>query len=326
MSTPIAPPSSGGGRDTVKDLLRRCCRTRAAVIAILGLGAVAAASCGGASPDRSAGAKRADRFDADAAWRRIELQLRYGQRPAGSPQLRRLALRLRTMLPDGHFEPVSGDRRLRNIVGTIPGRRPAFVIAAHYDTLAAPEGFVGANNGAAGTAIVVQLARDIGELRRPPDAPELRFVLFDGEEPPQGLPEEARDFYATGLRGSRAYVARHARTTRAMVLLDYVANRGLRLPREASSTLALWAKIRAAARETGHAAVFPDETQKAIIDDHTPFLRAGIPAVDLIDWSYRGHSIQDTLDKLSPRSVDAVGETLVQLVRGLDHGQIDALG
>jgi glutaminyl-peptide cyclotransferase len=287
------------------------------VIAILGLAAVAAAACGGAGPDRSAGAKRADRFDADAAWRRIELQLRYGQRPAGPPQLRRLALRLRTMLPAGRFEPVPGDRRLRNIVGTIAGRRPALVIAAHYDTLAAPEGFVGANNGAAGTAIVVQLARDVGELRRPPNAPELRFVLFDGEEPPQGLPEETTDFYATGLRGSRAYVARHARTTRAMVLLDYVANRGLRLPREASSSLVLWARIRAAAREAGHAAVFPDETQEAIIDDHTPFLRAGIPAVDLIDWSYRGHSIQDTLDKLSLRSVDAVGETLVQFVRGL---------
>jgi Zn-dependent M28 family amino/carboxypeptidase len=194
------------------------------------------------------------------------------------------------------------------------------VIGAHYDTLAAPKGFLGANNGAAGTAIVVQLARDLARLRRPPDAPELRFVLFDGEEPPRGLPEETTDFYSTGLRGSRAYAARHGRSTRAMVLLDYVANKGLRLPRESSSNLALWSRIRAAARETGNAAVFPDETQGAIIDDHTPFLRAGIPAVDLIDWSYPGHDIADTLDKLSPRSVDAVGETLVQLVRRLDEG------
>ena len=219
--------------------MRRCCRTRAAVIAILASGAVAAASCGSGSSERSASATPADRFDADGAWRTIELELGYGQRPAGAPQLRRLALRLRTMLPHGEFDPVPGDRRLRNIVGTIPGGRPAFVIAAHYDTLAAPKGFVGANNGAAGTAIVVQLARDIAELRRPPNAPELRFVLFDGEEPPRGLPEETTDFYWTGLRGSRAYVARHAGTTRAMVLLDYVANRGLRLPREASSTLEL---------------------------------------------------------------------------------------
>ena len=285
------------------------------------------ASCGGAdrAPQGHAVAKHADRFDADAAWRMIELQLRYGQRPAGSPQLRRLAGRLRARLPHGRFERVPGGPGLRNVVGTIPGRRPAVVIGAHYDTLAAPKGFLGANNGAAGTAIVVELARDIAKLRRPASARELRFVLFDGEEPPQGLPEETTDFYSTGLRGSRAYVARHARTTRAMVLLDYVANRGLRLPREASSTLELWAEIRAAAREAGHAVVFPDETQETLIDDHTPFLRAGIPAVDLIDWRYPGHSVQDTLDKLSPRSVDAVGETLMQFVRRLDAGRVAGL-
>jgi Peptidase family M28 len=280
-----------------------------------------AVACGKANAPPPAVPPPADRFDAGAAWRTIEMQLRYGQRPAGSPQLRRLALRLRALLPRGRFEAVPGDPRLRNIVGTVPGRRPAVVIGAHYDTLAAPKGFVGANNGAAGTAITVQLARDIAKLRRPPGAPELRFVLFDGEEPPRGLPENTTDFYSTGLRGSRAYVARHAGTIRAMVLLDYVANRDLQLPREASSNLALWAEIRAAAREAGDAAVFPDETQGAIIDDHTPFQRAGIPAVDLIDWSYPGHSLKDTVDKLSSRSVDAVGETLLQFVRRLDQGR-----
>jgi glutaminyl-peptide cyclotransferase len=159
-------------------------------------------------------------------------------------------------------------------------------------------------------------------LQRPPGAPELRFVLFDGEEPPGVLPEQTTDFYSSGLRGSRAYATRHAAQTRALILLDYVANRGLRLPREGSSTLALWDEIRAAARETGHAAIFPDSTQQTIIDDHTPFLRAGIPAVDLIDWSYPGHDIGDTLDKLSKPSVDAVGETLIQLVRRIDKGEL----
>jgi peptidase M28-like protein len=277
--------------------------------------ALLGSACGGSSP----APERADPFDAQAAWRTIELQLRHGQRPAGSLQLRRLAVQLRALLPRGRFEVVPGDRRLRNIVGTIPGRKPAIVIGAHYDTLAAPKGFLGANNGAAGTAITVQLARDISKIRRPQGAPELRFVLFDGEEPAQGLPEEKTDFFSSGLRGSRAYVARHAATTRAMVLLDYVGNRGLRLPREASSTLALWGEVRAAARAAGHARVFPDEVQQPIVDDHTPFLRAGIPAVDLIDWTYPGHDTGDTLDKLSLASVDAVGETLVELVRRFDQ-------
>jgi glutaminyl-peptide cyclotransferase len=97
-----------------------------------------------------------------------------------------------------------------------------------------------------------------------------------------------------------------------MILLDYVANKGLRLPREGSSTPELWDQIRAAARKVGFGRVFPSETQTAITDDHTPFLKAGVPAVDLIDWSYPGHSLEDGIGKLSPRSVDAVGETLIQ--------------
>jgi glutaminyl-peptide cyclotransferase len=287
---------------------------RVVPLAVAALLALSLAGCGGESRPAAAPA-RAGAFDAGAAWRTIELQLGYGQRPAGSAQLRRLAPRLRALLPHGRFEPVPGDARLRNIVGTVPGRRPALVIGAHYDTLRKPKGFLGANNGAAGSAIAIQLAREAAKLRRPAGAPELRFVLFDGEEPPQGLPEETTDFYSVGLRGSRAYVARHAEATRAMVLLDYVANRGLRLPRESSSNLELWEQIRTAARAAGQSAVFPDDTQNAIIDDHTPFLRAGIPAVDLIDWTYPGHTLADGLDKLSPAAVDAVGETLMELIR-----------
>jgi hypothetical protein len=255
-----------------------------------------------------------DRFDARAAYALAADQVRAGQRPAGSPQLRRLAEQLRRRLPGGRFEVVAGWPRLRNVVGTLPGTRPAVVIGAHYDTLVKPRGAVGANNGAAGTAIVVQLARDLRRVKRPAGAPEVRFVLFDGEEPAAGLPEEQSDFYAAGLRGSRSYAARHARTTRAMLLLDYVGNRGLRLPREGSSDPTLWSRVRDAATKAGAGAVFPDLTETAIIDDHTPFLRAGVPAVDLIDWRYPGHTTADTLDKLSVRSMDAVGETLAQLL------------
>ena len=279
------------------------------------------AGCGGGQQSaHRAASSRVDRFDADRAWQLIRRQVAVGQRPAASPQLRRLARRLRPLLPSGHFEPVPGERGVRNIVGTLPGKRPGLVIGAHYDTLVKPKGFVGANNGAAGTAIVIELARSIARLDRPPGAPEIRFVLFDGEEPAKGLPEEARDFYSTGLRGSRAYVKAHPRRTSAMVLLDYVANRGLRLPREGSSTPELWAQVRAAAAAVGAGAVFPDDTGVTITDDHTPFLRQGVPAVDLIDWSYPGHDLRDSLKRLSRTSVDNVGETLVELVRRRDAG------
>jgi hypothetical protein len=106
-----------------------------------------------------------------------------------------------------------------------------------------------------------------------------------------------------------------------MVLLDYIANKGLRLPREGSSDAALWARVRAAARSVGVGAVFPPTTQTTIYDDHTPFLRAGIPSVDLIDFSYRyADGVRDTLDKLSLASLDAVGETVYALVSELRSG------
>jgi hypothetical protein len=106
-----------------------------------------------------------------------------------------------------------------------------------------------------------------------------------------------------------------------MVLLDYIANKGVRLPREGSSTRALWTRVRAAARRVGVARVFPPRDQVAIYDDHTPFLRAGIPAVDLIDFSYRyADGLQDTVDKLSVASLDAVGETVYALLSELRAG------
>jgi hypothetical protein len=103
-----------------------------------------------------------------------------------------------------------------------------------------------------------------------------------------------------------------------MVLLDYVGGRGLRLPREGSSDPALWARLRAAAQAVGAGRVFPARTGITILDDHTPYLRAGVPAVDLIDWSYPGHTLRDGLALMSERSLDAVGETVLELVRRID--------
>lgn len=292
--------------------MRRLCHM---VVAIAVMGTFAL-GCAGEGQGSAAGATglRVDHFDAERAWRIVERQLTHGPRPAGSAQLRRLARTVRPLLPNGRFEPLPAEPGLRNVVGTLPGRRPGILVGAHYDTLVEPPGFVGANNGAAGTAVVIEAARALSRVRRPAGAPEVRFVLFDGEEPAAGLPEETTDFYREGLRGSRAYVARHPDRSAAMLLLDYVGNRGLRLPREGSSTPALWDRVRAAARTVGAARFFPDETGARIMDDHTPFLLAGVPAVDFIDWSYPGHDRSDTLDKLSRQSLDAVGETVVEVV------------
>jgi glutaminyl-peptide cyclotransferase len=286
-------------------------------IVLLGvlLAALACAGCGGGSDDPAAAPARlkADRFDGRRAFAELRRQVELGPRPAGSARLRRLAVRLRDELPRGRFEAVPGHPGLRNVVGRLPGAKPAVVVAAHYDTKKLP-GFVGANDGAGGTAAVMELARVLRRTNRPEGAPELRFVLFDGEE----ATDDARDFRATGLRGSTAYAQRHAGELQALVLLDFVADKRLRIRREEGSDAALWARLRAAARRVGVQAAFPGGTQGPIIDDHAPFLEAGVPAIDLIDFSYRHRdTTRDTVDKLSRRSLDAVGETVLELVRVL---------
>jgi glutaminyl-peptide cyclotransferase len=267
----------------------------------------------GASPQRAAQAAKLDRFDEQRAWRLLVEQVeRFGPRPAGSEASKRLAERLRTALPSGKLEPL-GDRHpgLRNVVGTVPGRKPAIVVGAHYDTEARPVGHVGANDGAAGTAAVVELARTLRRARRPAGAPEIRFVLFDGEEEPAGC----EDFAACGLRGSKAYVRDHRREVRAMILLDYIAEKGTRIPREANSDIAVWGRLRASARRAGVRRTFPDQIGPSLLDDHIPFVEAGIPAIDIIDFDYPDRdTLRDTPDKLSVQSLDAVGETVADLL------------
>ena len=287
----------------------------AAALASLAAGVMAGAASGGAhAPYARQAQSDLGRFDSHYAWRLVRKQVAVGQRPAGSPQLRRLAKKLRPLLPNGHFESIPHQHGLRNIVGTIPGRRPGIVIGAHYDTLTEPKGFVGANNGAAGTAVVIEVARALATSNLTSSGREIRFVLFDGEEPPSGLPEQSGDFYHSGLRGSRAYVARHPQRTEAMILLDYVGNKGLRLPREGSSDQSLWHRLRRSAKTVGAGRYFPNRTEVAITDDHTPFLRAGAPAIDLIGWRYPGHDLRDRLRRLSRKSLGVVGRTVVDLV------------
>jgi hypothetical protein len=248
-----------------------------------------------------------DRVDEQAAWSRLVRQVRLGPRPAGSPASRKLANQLKAELPKGSFQAVPGG--LRNVVGFVPGRNPSrtVVVGAHYDTKDLA-GFVGANDGAGGTALVVELASTIQprQLR-----PSVVFILFDGEE----SPDDALDFLSTGLRGSRVAAPRY-RKAEAMILLDFVADRDLLLPREGFSNKALWQRLQAAARRVGTAAVFPPETQPPVLDDHYPFRLLGVPSIDLIDFDYPcWHRTCDNLSHVSKRSLDAVGETVYELLR-----------
>jgi peptidase M28-like protein len=260
------------------------------------------------SPARPA-AVQTDRFDGAAAFRLLRRQVELGPRPAGSPESRRLARLLKRIVPRGRYQEVPGG--LRNVIGTVRGREPGYVVVgAHYDTKDIP-GFVGANDGAGGTAVAAQLARTI---RRPRHT--VHFVFFDGEESPRGTPDA--DFEEEGLRGSRVAAPAFA-DARAMILLDFVADRSLSIPREENSSPGLWRKLRAAARRVGAEEVFPPgRLGGGISDDHIPFLEAGVPSIDLIDFDFPcWHRRCDDMSAVSERSVNAVGETIYELLKEL---------
>ena len=250
-------------------------------LAAAGAAVTLLAACGGTTPAAEQVAEAAtpsvDRFDAQGAWSWLQRQVRLGPRPAGSPASRRLGEQLRTALPQGEFQKVPGG--LRNVVGFVPGRDPSrlVVLGAHYDTKNLP-GFVGANDGASGAAVVVQLARTIKprELR-----PSLLFILFDGEE----AATDEGSFREHGMRGSKVAALRY-RNAEAMVLLDMIGDRSLSIPRELHSDLGLWGRLRAAARSTGVQAVFPGGRGRGLLDDHRPFLDADVPAIDVIDFDF----------------------------------------
>jgi glutaminyl-peptide cyclotransferase len=254
---------------------------------------------------------RTERFDSRAAYDLLREQVELGPRPTGSRASRELGERLRRRLPRGVFARAPGG--VRNIVGGVPGRDPGrkVIVGAHYDTKDEP-GLVGANDGASGTAVAVEVARS---LRPRQLRPTVVFILFDGEESPRGTPDS--EFEEKGLRGSKA-IAPGFKDAEAMILLDFVGDRALRIPREANSDKALWAKLRAAAQRTGNGGVFPAATAGAVSDDHLPFIERGVPSIDLIDFDFPcWHERCDDLSAVSERSLDVTGETVLEFLRGL---------
>jgi Zn-dependent M28 family amino/carboxypeptidase len=216
-------------------------------------------------------------------------------------------------------------RPYENVVGTLAGSEPGVVIVgAHYDTKDAIEGFVGANDGASGVAVMLELART---LPRPLPGPSVQFVAFDAEEA-----RGDRDFLDDGIRGSNQFVefAKQGgeqgtpplEDIHAMVLFDMVGDCDLAIPRELSSNEEIYDAFADAAREvSGSPAPFTG-TFGGVADDHTPFASEGIPVFDVIDFDFGPgpppgawwHTSKDTLGKVCPESLDAVGEPALRAI------------
>jgi hypothetical protein len=274
------------------------------------LASIALVACNEAADTVSTGAAPAqDRFDGQRAWKLLERQVALGERPAGSPASRKLAAYLKRRVPNGRYQQVPDG--LRNVVGSVPGRDrdQVVLVGAHYDTKDI-RGFVGANDGASGTAVTLRLAREIEP--RTID-PTLLFVFFDGEESPRSA--GPGEFEEKGLRGSKVAARRFADKVDRMILLDFVGDKDLSIPRESYSRRRLWSRLRAAANRAGTSETFPEGTAGGVLDDHIPFLQGGVPAIDLIDFDFDcWHRACDDLSAVSEDSLDRVGETMMELL------------
>jgi Zn-dependent M28 family amino/carboxypeptidase len=299
-----------------------------AMIVIAAL-ALLVAGCG----DDDESAASGGGFDAERAFADLRDQVAIGPRPAGSAGGREVVRLIAERLREAGAQSVRVQRPWRNVVASIPGSEPgAIVLGAHHDTKTgvSPD-FVGANDGASGVAVVLELARALAP-QAPLAGPTVHLALFDAEEA-----RGDRDFSEDGTRGSRQYVdyARNGAQQgspapaeiRAMVLFDLVGDCDLQIPREAGSDPELYAEFARAARELSDddsADPFEGEAPP-VLDDHIPFLEEGIPAVDLIDFAYGPgpspgewwHSPEDTLDKVCPASLEAVGEAALIALPGL---------
>ena len=259
-------------------------------------------------------------FDTARAWQHVRRQIAFGPRPSGSGALdanRRYlieqlqAMGIGTRQQAFFADTPAGEIPMINVIGSIPGKRPErIVIGSHFDTKRAPFRFVGANDGASSTATLLEIGRVL-RGRQPEFTIELLFL--DGEEAVNW------DWGVTGgdnTYGSRYYVDDARRTNRlstiaAFVLLDMIGERDLRIMRDAQSTPWLVDIVWAAARRLGHGSVFVEQATQ-VEDDHVSFLRAGVPAIDIIDLEYpQWHTADDTIAHLSPRSLQIVGDVVL---------------
>jgi hypothetical protein len=263
-------------------------------------------------------------FDGAAALRHVERLVALGPRPAGSPALARarsyivdevrkagISVRVETFdAPTPH-----GRLPMANVVASLPGRRrDVIMIAGHYDTKWFKDiAFVGANDGGSSAALLIELAR---RLHARPHEYTYWVVWLDGEE--------AREAWTStdSLYGSRwmaAELSRSRQLPRAVIVADMIGDRDLGIRREAGSTPWMTDVIWASAARLGYSANFLPDTM-AVEDDHVPFMRQGVPAALLIDFDFPPwHTADDTLDKVSARSLEIVGKVLLDALPGIEE-------
>ena len=253
----------------------------------------------------------------------------FGVRPSGSAAIRREQAYIEAQATKDGWEvsedaftgqTPNGPVTMKNIIARLPGHGSRMVVfTGHYDTKILP-GFVGANDGGSSAGFLLEMARVLPTRER---NGEVDLVWFDGEEAVRK--EWAGD---DNLYGSRHLAAKWAADgtlarVKALINVDMIGDKDLGIAYETKSDAGLRGLIWRTAETLGYGKYFQTEGGE-IEDDHVPFVNAGAPAVDLIDFDYGPrnsywHTAQDTVDKLSAHSFEVLGNVLTAVWRKLDE-------
>jgi hypothetical protein len=296
----------------------------------------------GDKADKSADkSKTATAFDGERAFNHVKAQVELGPRPAGSPAIEKAreqivselkSYGLKTSLEEFSEKTPRGNVKFKNVIAELPGESSdVIIIGSHYDTKPFKEfTFVGANDGGSSTGALLEIARVMAAENQPgtQNAGQKRkftywFVFFDGEEafcPGWDECMNGNDHtYGSRHMVERLKKEKQISRVKAMILLDMIGDKDLSIPREEGSSQWLVEAIWGTAQRLGYGKEFPNRPFSVGDDDHMPFLRAGVPAVDIIDFEYGGapeeneywHTKDDTLDKVSARSLKIVGDVVL---------------
>lgn len=314
--------------------------------------ALIAGACGGNASQADAAATTVDAkaqsavikcFDADSAYARVAEQVAMGPRIPGTPGHDRCVEYIKARLKDAGAEVTVQDtlfapagtttapQRVRNITGRFNAGAPRHVLLlAHYDTRPWADQEAdeklhdtpidGANDGGSGVGVLLEIARVMNQL---PDNVEVEMLFVDAED----AGSYADDF--SWCIGSQAWADAFDPTSRRVpeyaILLDMVGGKGARFTREYFSDRyanAINNLVWQTARKAGYGEVFPDQPGGALNDDHIHILRAGIPAIDIVESSHPAtgsfnptwHTLSDNMDNIDPATLKAVGDVVINTI------------
>jgi glutaminyl-peptide cyclotransferase len=265
--------------------------------------------------------------------------VKFGPRPLGSANHKKVEEYLASRLKGDQVEDDSfiastpeGKFPVHNIIAKYPGHKEGvIVIASHYDTNypLRHTSYVGANDGASSSALLLELGN---QLRgKPRDGYSIWLVWDDAEEAmkpdgsgglPMEMPFDDDSLYGITHLAEKWQADGTLKKINAFLLADMIGDADLNVDRDLNSTPWLESVVYESAKRLGYQSHFFGRTNQ-VGDDHIPFVKRGVPSADLIDFMYGynnvfWHTPQDTVDNLSPKSLQIVGSVILETTRILD--------